>query len=427
MYQVHSQQQQPLNYYHHNLGTAGHRATSSYSFLPSYATPNSYCQPPVGQAACHNHSRSMYSTYQAPYLQQPIMVGGSSMPHIVNPGPVSYGIPTPSASVHAPAPVAGAVEEQPQVNGGINPVLEYDLNNMSTFLSWCAFGMLKQQRNPTKEFEGLVVSVLFATRLPKSTIIIALEYMNQRFSSKKSLEHSNLNEHEIFIYLIVALILANKFNDDNTFTNKSWCGATGLQLSLLNKYEKTWLEECKWSLNVVNFESNILTLEECWKTWLEKYGKPEALHAGAVPVSEPSPVVASPSSTYYPTSSPMLSHQYSHNSLSSIPSSPVYQNESKYYYPSSPVVTSPVKYGHESAMMWSGSQQHPSSTNIWSYAQPNVYAPSNINNDPAIQYVGNAVPHHHPLAFQAPNSGVFLSHHPNSFVGYANPYFLASC
>ncbi|ODV81255.1 uncharacterized protein CANTADRAFT_46306 [Suhomyces tanzawaensis NRRL Y-17324] len=335
----------PPSYYHQNLGTAGHRASSSYNYMPQY---------PLN----HRPSRSFYAYPPAYPVQMPVPV-----------------------AVQAPiqAPV-----EQP-VNGGINPVLEYDLNNMATFLSWCAFGMLKQQKSPTKEFDNLIVSVLFATRLPKSTIIIALEYMNQRFSSKNELTSRDLVENEIFVHLVVALVLANKFNDDNTFTNKSWCGATGLDLVLLNEHERAWLDECKWSLNVVNFESNILTLEECWKTWLDKYGASE--NSSSSTVSPPS---------YY-TGHP-------HNS---IPSSPVYSgghsNENYYYPSSSPITSSPSKYTQENYAFWPNHHQQPPS--IWSHA-PGYHAGNSFSNDPAVQYVGA------------------------NFVGYANPYYnynLASC
>lgn len=166
----------------------------------------------------------------------------------------SFSVPRPSYSV----PCAG----------GINSVLDYDLDNMSKFILWCGFGMLKQSRLPSPQFENSIKSVLFATRLPQSTIIIALEYLNQRFLINPIGDY--LNENEIFTFIITALILANKFNDDNTFTNKSWHGATGLPLSVLNYHESSWLSIVEWNLNVVNFELNIRTLQQCCDTWMLK-------------------------------------------------------------------------------------------------------------------------------------------------------------
>lgn len=307
---------------------------------------------------------------------------------------------------------------QQATTGGINSVLEYDLTNMSTFLSWCGFGMLKQNRNPSKEFENLINSVLFATRLPKSTIIISLEYMNQRFSNK---QFGELSESEIFIKMIVSLILGNKFNDDNTFTNRSWCGATGLQIDILNKEEKEWLSEVNWQLNVVNFESNIITLEECWKTWLDKYSSSKNSPAEEGAKTNTS----SPVHSMVGGSGSEVSLNY-HNSLNtspynnyynyynqSLPSSPV-SNEYNYYNSSPMSSSSPAKFAQDS--IWSNQQRQPphqppvgDNSNIWSYT-------------PNYQFT----PHHsHNLSINQP-----MQYLNSNFVGYTNPYYtfnMASC
>lgn len=400
---------QAQNYYQPNLGVAGHR---SGNYMLYQHRPNPF-----------------YSTYQQPVYDYP---------------PFEAHHPANAAIPVIPAPV----EATQPVNGGINSVLQYDLNTMSTFLSWCAFGMLKQTRNPTAEFEGFVVSVLFATRLPKSTIIIALEYMNQRFSSNPEITDKSLTEHEIFIYLIVALILANKFNDDNTFTNKSWSGATSLPLAMLNSCEMKWLEECKWSLNVVKFESNILTLEQCWKTWLEKYDKSEAeVEAPVNKNSATSPIRyqsgynsspgyrnspgylinRSPSYAGYPTSSP---------AGYSIPSSPVRFAQSvpdnAYYYPVSPaLVSSPISY--DNSNIWA---ENPNN-NIWNNAPYPRNVTHSFNNDPAVQYVGSEKPYYKsqyrqllPQGYQYPTPPTIQPPYANGYTGYVNPgysYNMAMC
>ncbi|KAI5968200.1 CLG1 [Candida margitis] len=191
----------------------------------------------------------------------PLAAAVPPQPQVSHYQPTNYQLSNYQQTNYKPIPTA------PEVNGGINTVMEYDIPQMSAFLGWCTFGMLKQNKSPSKDFECLVSSVLSATRLPKSTIMISLEYLNQRFSPK---ELPALPENVIFNYLIVGLILANKFNDDNTFTNKSWSGATGLQIELLNKEERSWLEEVKWSLSVVNYQYNLVTLQECWETWVQR-------------------------------------------------------------------------------------------------------------------------------------------------------------
>lgn len=342
-----------------NLGTSGHRASSSVNYLSSYD---------------HQHVPPPTSSHFLPHqpiqnlMIQPTMVGIVPPPplHIQNAHMMNMmNYQQQQQQHHQQQQIQQQqLQQQQPTTGGINSVLEYDLNNMSTFLSWCAFGMLKQNRNPSKNFESLVNSVLFATRLPKSTIIIALEYMNQRFSLKKL---DNLSESDIFVKLIVSLILGNKFNDDNTFTNRSWCGATGLDLNLLNEQEMIWLDEVNWQLNVVNFESNIVTLEECWKTWLDKYSPSSPISNQPSPTynSLPSSPV-SPYSAYYPSSSPTL--PYSNSS----PNGSIWNYQMYPYHQPQPQ-----------------QQQQP---NIWSYT---------------------------PYQYQNQN-----------FVGYTNPYYsynMASC
>lgn len=303
------------SHYNSNLGTAGHRipsmassATAASRAAPSGIPANSAVHPPYFPST--NYQASQFYPHEAQRQQQ------------------------------QPIAVLPVKEEAPAVNGGISSVLDYELPTMSAFLSWCSFGMLKQTRNPTKEFESLLVSVLFATRLPKSTIIIALEYLNQRYCPK----HLDLlNELEIFLKLVIALILANKFNDDNTFTNKSWYGATGLAVEILNLEERLWLEEVEWQLNVVNFESNIMTLEECWATWLSKVTQQQSSRlTSSSPVSANSLSPKIPSYSHSPVSSPLYSPSVDltyHNQNFVVPNyqqqsqHPMYQQPQQAYIP----------------------------------------------------------------------------------------------
>ncbi|CAN3474448.1 hypothetical protein DICA0_B00892 [Diutina catenulata] len=274
---------------------------------------------------------------------------------------IYYGRPYYENPRYPPAPVAAQLPGAPPA-GGINSVLEYDLHKMATFVSWCAFGMLKSHRSPSPEFENLMVSVLFATRLPRSTIIIGLEYMNQRFyaGSAQGGAGDHLSDHDVFTYLVVALVLANKFNDDNTFTNKSWCGATGVALAQLNQQEAAWLAHCKWNLNVVNFEQNIVTLEDCWRTWLDKCDAvPVSVpvspfapkYAQLPPVAPATPVTPSYSSFTYssPTAYPSYSHypNYSYVPAPSNPyAAPTYQYSSPHHY-QSPVFDPVIQYAQK--------------------------------------------------------------------------------
>lgn len=165
----------------------------------------------------------------------------------------------------------------------IEAVMDYE--QMSKFITWVAFRMLKQPHNPSINFEQLLNLLLYATRLTKTTILVAIEYLNQRFSH---LEVPFMDEGEVFTLLVVSMMLANKSQDDATFTARSWSQASGIRLEMLNEYERKWLEAIKWDLFINKFLENIEILEKCWYTYLQNgYNTttPTVGVAGATPPS----------------------------------------------------------------------------------------------------------------------------------------------
>lgn len=332
------------------IGTAGHRALSLVSYIP-------------------------HAAYYGGNIHQQTSLGPPPPPPYAN-HPV-YAAPAPAAAPQAP---------QEQVTGGINAVLEYEPQNMSAFLCWCAFGMLSQNRSPSKEFEKVMVLILYATRLPKLSIIIALEYLNQRFSNTHI---GHMAELEVFLKIVISLVLANKFNDDNTFTNRSWCGATGLKIETLNAEEAAWLKEVNWQLNVVKFQPNIRTLEECWKTWLVKYSA--------------QPVVPASSAYCLPALSPESFHDFS-----SIPSSPLYESPvSSMYSNNSPMGSSPVKFSQD-----------------WVEPMPLAQPPFNARLNPYVPLPPQSIWAYTPTQY------LYVPQMNDNYYGYTNPYYhcsLASC
>jgi hypothetical protein len=163
----------------------------------------------------------------------------------------------------------------PQPNGGVSLVLDYDIDQMVKFLSWVSFGLLKRNSNPSLNFQKSLNSVLSATRLPKSTLLLAINYLSNKMDNdllnNNNNNNNNLliikNEDDIFKILITSLILSNKFNDDKTFRNKSWSDATNLPLLEINKLERIWLMDCNYEL----FKTNSFSMvESCWNTWCMK-------------------------------------------------------------------------------------------------------------------------------------------------------------
>lgn len=134
----------------------------------------------------------------------------------------------------------------PNSGSGLADV-DYDFEVMVRFVSQMAHGMLVGEdasfwSAPHREQLRVFVSqTLMATRLQLSTILLALTYLQNK--------PGGLKPGYVCFYLVVALMLANKMNDDNTFTNASWSQATGLSRGDLSQIELDWLKDTDWSLN----------------------------------------------------------------------------------------------------------------------------------------------------------------------------------
>ncbi|KAG7882719.1 hypothetical protein KL938_003142 [Ogataea parapolymorpha] len=219
------------------------------------------------------------------------------------------------------------VQDQSASNatGGVSSVLDYELDQMVKFVCWLSYGLMKRTDNPTPLFHNNVKSVLSATRLPKSTIVLALLYLSEKMEGR---EDPITMDSEVFENLTISLVLANKFNDDNTFRNKSWSDATGLSLECINKLERDWLSSIKWRLH---YEDGFSCIEECWKTWCNKFQVTPVQSPYSDPFMSPS-VMDAPSSyhvgTPYEYKSPSSS-LFSSNSQFSPMSTPL--NSSPYY------------------------------------------------------------------------------------------------
>lgn len=160
--------------------------------------------------------------------------------------------PLPAALRPAQQPLAQPPAQE-QVNGGVSHVLDYDVELMTRFVmknAYFAFRTEEQSEEYAVLFHKGVSSVLNATRFPSVTIYLALDYLF-KYIGKLSAGPSSIGGSAINVIYqntMVAFILANKFNDDKTFTNKSWSQATGMDIETINDYEREWLKVFDWKL-----------------------------------------------------------------------------------------------------------------------------------------------------------------------------------
>lgn len=179
-----------------------------------------------------------------------------------------------SAVVAPPPPVA------PHYSTAVLPPVDsvadqkgYDSYTMALFVAELAYDILYEYV-PAINHQMIrkLASALDATRLPRSSVLLGMTYLYRRKRLCQLMHYGELqyvmsDERMIYLYVIVSLIIANKYNDDNTFTNRSWSNATGLPAEELNRYEKDWLLSCNYDLHF-NLQFAKSEQPSSYKPWL---------------------------------------------------------------------------------------------------------------------------------------------------------------
>jgi Cyclin len=135
---------------------------------------------------------------------------------------------------------------------------------------------------PSIGFRKWVTTILSTTQVGKNVILLALMFIyrlkkfNPSVSGKKGSE---------FRLLTVALMLGNKFLDDNTYTNKTWAEVSGISVTEIHIMEVEFLSNMRYDLYVSELE---------WKDWKSTLGRLGSFYEKALKfVSGPSPVTPS--------------------------------------------------------------------------------------------------------------------------------------
>lgn len=101
---------------------------------------------------------------------------------------------------------------------------------------------------PTAAFKQFTMNVIKHTQLAPTAVSLALYYILRlkQFSTTPIVGNAN-SEYRVFS---VALILANKFLSDNTYTNKTWATVTHLPLNEISTMEVEFLANMRYTLYV---------------------------------------------------------------------------------------------------------------------------------------------------------------------------------
>ncbi|GAN11836.1 hypothetical protein MAM1_1073d11447 [Mucor ambiguus] len=96
-------------------------------------------------------------------------------------------------------------------------------------------------------FKVYVQKVLKATQISCTCMILALHYIQRLRAAYPSIRASIGSEVRLFT---TALVLANKYLDDNTFTNKTWSEVSSIPVNELNIMEMEFLSALNYNIHI---------------------------------------------------------------------------------------------------------------------------------------------------------------------------------
>lgn len=114
---------------------------------------------------------------------------------------------------------------------------------------------------PSIGFRKWVTTVLTTTQVGKNVILLALMFIHRLKKFNRSVSGKRGSE---FRLLTIALMLGNKFLDDNTYTNKTWAEVSGISVNEIHIMEVEFLSNMRYELYASQAE---------WVEWQSKLGR----------------------------------------------------------------------------------------------------------------------------------------------------------
>lgn len=148
---------------------------------------------------------------------------------------------------------------------------------------------------PTTGFRKWVTTILSTTCVAQNVVLLALLFIYRLKKQNPTVRGKPGSEYRL---LTVALMLGNKFLDDNTYTNKTWAEVSGINVGEVHIMEVEFLSNMKYCL---------FTSEQDWAQWQALLGKFAAFFETATRPSYANgqmPVLPPASSLHVPTALP---------------------------------------------------------------------------------------------------------------------------
>ncbi|KAK4504842.1 hypothetical protein PRZ48_002805 [Zasmidium cellare] len=120
---------------------------------------------------------------------------------------------------------------------------------------------LASDAKPTTGFRKWVATILTTTQVAQNVVVLALLFIYRLKKLNPNVRGKPGSEYRL---LTVALMLGNKFLDDNTYTNKTWAEVSGINVGEVHIMEVEFLSNMKY---------NLFTSERDWARWQELLGK----------------------------------------------------------------------------------------------------------------------------------------------------------
>lgn len=137
---------------------------------------------------------------------------------------------------------------------------------------------------PSIGFRKWVTTIISTTQVGKNVILLALMFIYRLKRFNPSVSGKRGSE---FRLLTIALMLGNKFLDDNTYTNKTWAEVSGISVTEIHIMEVEFLSNMRYDLYA--------SAEE-WSQWKAKLGRFGAFYdkASKLPLVEEDRSITAP-------------------------------------------------------------------------------------------------------------------------------------
>lgn len=163
---------------------------------------------------------------------------------------------------------------------------------------------------PSIGFRKWVTTILSTTQVGKNVVLLALMFIHRLKKFNRSVSGKKGSE---FRLLTIALMLGNKFLDDNTYTNKTWAEVSGISVNEIHIMEVEFLSNMRYEL---------YASREQWREWGVKLGKFGSFYEKAlrfVPSRTTSPTTPTTQTIPHKLPSPPSHHKFTNGGYSTLP------------------------------------------------------------------------------------------------------------